>query len=220
MFHPCFEYCGQDFVSLGRHVWRCKPRVTSSARPPHNTNTHTFAGDTASAYSTVSTPGPSHSFCCVRHLGRCTPVAASARVGGVWRLIIGPASSSIVSSRGGSSTLLTTLHNQRRHRQEIKISPLPSLTPVPNSWTDSSQTQIKTTDNQRSMDWGELFHISRLFLHPIWCVLRTIWTLLFHRSRKLCTITCRIFVASYRSNRTRISSTSTPTTRSRTSNSP
>ena len=27
------EYCGEDFGSIGRHVWRCKARVTSSARP-------------------------------------------------------------------------------------------------------------------------------------------------------------------------------------------
>ena len=27
------DYCGQEFVSLGRHVWRCKARVTSSTRP-------------------------------------------------------------------------------------------------------------------------------------------------------------------------------------------
>ena len=33
------EYCGEDFVSLGRHVWRCKARVTSSARPLPSTDT-------------------------------------------------------------------------------------------------------------------------------------------------------------------------------------
>ena len=29
------EHCGKDFVSLGRHAWRCTARVTSSARPLH-----------------------------------------------------------------------------------------------------------------------------------------------------------------------------------------
>ena len=40
-------YCGQNFVSLGRHVWRCKARVTSvnyplsiSATPPSATTAH------------------------------------------------------------------------------------------------------------------------------------------------------------------------------------
>ena len=29
------EHCGKDFVSLGRHAWRCTARVTSSARTLH-----------------------------------------------------------------------------------------------------------------------------------------------------------------------------------------
>ena len=37
-------YCGQDFVSLGRHVWRCKARVTSVnyplPTPPSATTAH------------------------------------------------------------------------------------------------------------------------------------------------------------------------------------
>ena len=34
-------FCGNDFVSLGRHVWRCKARVTSHALPLHASNSPT-----------------------------------------------------------------------------------------------------------------------------------------------------------------------------------
>lgn len=30
------EFCGQDFVVLGRHTWRCPARITGSAHPAHN----------------------------------------------------------------------------------------------------------------------------------------------------------------------------------------
>src|ERR1044072_8325468 len=30
------EFCGKDFVAVGRHVWRCPARITGSAHPAHN----------------------------------------------------------------------------------------------------------------------------------------------------------------------------------------
>ena len=29
-------HCGKDFVSLGRHTWRCQSRITGPAHPAHN----------------------------------------------------------------------------------------------------------------------------------------------------------------------------------------
>ena len=48
------EHCGQDFVSLGRHAWRCKARVTSSARPVQAVDTPPIH---AAAQSHAPTPG-------------------------------------------------------------------------------------------------------------------------------------------------------------------
>src|SRR2546425_2459701 len=29
------DHCGKDFISLGRHTWRCQSRVTGPAHPAH-----------------------------------------------------------------------------------------------------------------------------------------------------------------------------------------
>ena len=52
------EYCGQDFVSLGRHVWRCKACVTLLARSlPNVVTPHPPMGPSNSA-GTLQVPNP------------------------------------------------------------------------------------------------------------------------------------------------------------------
>ena len=51
-----YEHCGQDFVSLGRHVWRCKARKTSSARPPQAVDTPPVVPPALSNSSSANSP--------------------------------------------------------------------------------------------------------------------------------------------------------------------